>query len=63
MAGVSLVGEDGAGVCTVCAKALALKDDIRMDVDTNDRARRDIKRVRPKARRTQLTRSSVKPVK
>jgi hypothetical protein len=62
MAGDSLVGEDG-GVCTVCAKPLALKDDIRMDVDTNDRARRDIKRVRPKARRTQLTRSSVKPVK
>jgi hypothetical protein len=46
-AGGSLIGEDGAGVCAVCAKALALKDDIRIDVDANNRARKDIKRVRP----------------
>jgi hypothetical protein len=46
-AGVSATGEDGAGVCAACAKALALKDDIRMDVDANNRARKDIKRVRP----------------
>jgi hypothetical protein len=29
-AGASEVGENGAGVCPVCAKALALRDDIRI---------------------------------